>query len=71
MVGYNFQSFLPWESIIPAESTKGAAVLGFLVFFSYAIVMNTFVPISLYVSVEVRQIKSQIQVIVSGILINF
>ena len=31
----------------------GAAVISMLVFFSYAIVLNTVVPISLYVSVEV------------------
>lgn len=45
--------FLPWDKIIPEHPFQGATVLGFLVFFSYAIVMNTVVPISLYVSVEV------------------
>lgn len=53
LVGYDFREYLPWESIIPTQPFQGATVLGFLVFFSYAIVMNTVVPISLYVSVEV------------------
>lgn len=46
--------YLPWESIIPTGPVKGATVIGLLVFFSYAIVANTVVPISLYVSVEVH-----------------
>lgn len=45
--------YLPWEKIIPTGPVKGATVIGLLVFFSYAIVANTVVPISLYVSVEV------------------
>ncbi|KAI5696260.1 hypothetical protein M8J75_010504 [Diaphorina citri] len=46
--------YLPWDSIIPAEDkVTGCAVIAFLIFFSYVIVMNTLVPISLYVSVEV------------------
>ncbi|CAB3244555.1 unnamed protein product [Arctia plantaginis] len=53
MVGYYFQVYLPWDTLVPAESTWGALVIALLVFFSYAIVMNTVVPISLYVSVEV------------------
>jgi len=52
-IGYSFQEFLPWESIIPKEKLTGATVISCLVFFSYAIVLNTVVPISLYVSVEV------------------
>lgn len=47
------QVYLPWERIIPGSSVQGATVIGLLVFFSYAIVANTVVPISLYVSVEV------------------
>ena len=35
------------------EPVAGATVISLLVFFSYAIVLNTVVPISLYVSVEV------------------
>ena len=40
-------------SIIFQEPVAGATVISLLVFFSYAIVLNTVVPISLYVSVEV------------------
>ncbi|XP_075979890.1 ATPase phospholipid transporting 8B isoform X1 [Anticarsia gemmatalis] len=53
LVGRYFQVFLPWDTLVPAEPTWGALVIALLVFFSYAIVMNTVVPISLYVSVEV------------------
>lgn len=53
LVGQHFQVYLPWEDIIPNGTTQGATVIGLLVFFSYAIVLNTVVPISLYVSVEV------------------
>uniref|UniRef100_A0AAG5D0R0 Phospholipid-transporting ATPase n=1 Tax=Anopheles atroparvus TaxID=41427 RepID=A0AAG5D0R0_ANOAO len=52
-VGYKFQIYLPWERIIPKDYLQGAISIGCLVFFSYAIVLNTVVPISLYVSVEV------------------
>lgn len=45
--------FLPWEPIIPDDPVRGPTIIGILVFFSYAIVANTVVPISLYVSVEV------------------
>ncbi|CAH1637369.1 unnamed protein product [Spodoptera littoralis] len=53
LVGRYFQAYLPWDTLVPAEPTWGALVIALLVFFSYAIVMNTVVPISLYVSVEV------------------
>ncbi|KAG6444921.1 hypothetical protein O3G_MSEX003645, partial [Manduca sexta] len=53
LVGRYFQVYLPWDSLVPAEPTWGAVIIALLVFFSYAIVMNTVVPISLYVSVEV------------------
>lgn len=54
-IGQHFQAYLPWEHIIPKDYIPtGATVIGLLVFFSYAIVLNTVVPISLYVSVEVR-----------------
>lgn len=52
-MGESFQTFLPWQSIIPKGTIQGSTVIGLLVFFSYAIVLNTVVPISLYVSVEV------------------
>ncbi|XP_026463046.1 phospholipid-transporting ATPase ID isoform X2 [Ctenocephalides felis] len=53
LVGRDFQVYLPWDSIVPREPLTGSTVIAFLVFFSYAIVLNTVVPISLYVSVEV------------------
>ncbi|XP_023034839.1 phospholipid-transporting ATPase ID isoform X8 [Drosophila willistoni] len=54
LIGQHFQLYLPWEHIIPKDMVaSGATVIGLLVFFSYAIVLNTVVPISLYVSVEV------------------
>ncbi|XP_011191048.2 phospholipid-transporting ATPase ID isoform X4 [Zeugodacus cucurbitae] len=53
LIGQHFQVYLPWEHIIPKNVAQGSTVIGLLVFFSYAIVLNTVVPISLYVSVEV------------------
>ncbi|XP_023245345.1 phospholipid-transporting ATPase ID [Copidosoma floridanum] len=53
LVGRYFQVYLPWDSLVPSEPYIGATVIALLVFFSYAIVLNTVVPISLYVSVEV------------------
>lgn len=57
VVNYEFQVYLPWESYVPGtyQNTKegsvaeGATVISLLVFFSYIIVLNTVVPISLYV----------------------
>ncbi|XP_059581349.1 phospholipid-transporting ATPase ID isoform X2 [Alligator mississippiensis] len=46
--GYYFQVYLPW-----AEGVNAAAYSGFLMFWSYVIILNTVVPISLYVSVEI------------------
>lgn len=51
--GQYFRMFLPWDSLVPNDATGGATVIALLVFLSYAIVLNTVVPISLYVSVEV------------------
>lgn len=53
LTGQYFKVYLPWDKIVPQSATGGAAVISVLVFFSYAIVLNTVVPISLYVSVEV------------------
>ncbi|KAG5892815.1 hypothetical protein JTB14_033381 [Gonioctena quinquepunctata] len=53
MVGQYFQTFLPWDTLVPHEPLGGSTIIALLVFFSYAIVLNTVVPISLYVSVEV------------------
>ncbi|XP_072572275.1 phospholipid-transporting ATPase ID isoform X2 [Paramormyrops kingsleyae] len=47
-VGFLFQSYLPWDP--PVDNFLFSA---FLAFWSYVIILNTVVPISLYVSVEV------------------
>ncbi|XP_053134305.1 phospholipid-transporting ATPase ID isoform X2 [Hemicordylus capensis] len=47
-VGTCFQIYLPWD-----EAVDSAFFSGFLSFWSYIIILNTVVPISLYVSVEV------------------
>ncbi|KAM6470600.1 phospholipid-transporting ATPase ID-like isoform 3-T3 [Liasis olivaceus] len=46
--GYQFQVYLPW-----ATDVHSAFFSAFLVFWSYVIILNTVVPISLYVSVEI------------------
>uniref|UniRef100_A0A8C0YU89 Phospholipid-transporting ATPase n=1 Tax=Canis lupus familiaris TaxID=9615 RepID=A0A8C0YU89_CANLF len=46
--GYYFQSFLPWKKYV--SSSVASAIL---IFWSYFIILNTMVPISLYVSVEI------------------
>lgn len=55
VVGQYFTIYLPWdeEAVPRGDAASGATVIAVLVFFSYAIVLNTVVPISLYVSVEV------------------
>uniref|UniRef100_A0A3B3DKC6 Phospholipid-transporting ATPase n=1 Tax=Oryzias melastigma TaxID=30732 RepID=A0A3B3DKC6_ORYME len=50
-VGRSFEMFLPW-----AEFQSSAVFSGFLTFWSYIIILNTVVPISLYVSVEVLRL---------------
>uniref|UniRef100_G3SZL2 Phospholipid-transporting ATPase n=1 Tax=Loxodonta africana TaxID=9785 RepID=G3SZL2_LOXAF len=47
-VGEQFRTFLFWN-----EGEKNSVFSGFLTFWSYVIILNTVVPISLYVSVEV------------------
>ena len=57
--GYYFQVYLPWESFISKERDLGSGFISMLVFLSYLIILNTVVPISLYVSVEfIRSIQS-------------
>lgn len=54
--GKHFKTFLPWDKIVTdAGGGTGASIafIAFLIFFSYAILLNTVVPISLYVSVEI------------------
>lgn len=48
-IGQHFKIYLPWEPIIPSDPILGSLTIATLVFFSYAIVLNTLVPISLYV----------------------
>ncbi|XP_034443809.1 probable phospholipid-transporting ATPase IM [Hippoglossus hippoglossus] len=50
-IGRRFQVFLPWT-----EFQSNAVFSGFLTFWSYIIILNTVVPISLYVSVEVLRL---------------
>ncbi|GAB1604721.1 phospholipid-transporting ATPase ID-like isoform X1 [Argonauta hians] len=60
VTGYRFQTYLPWENFVPGSTlgdkqdskTPGVLLITILVFLSYIIVLNTVVPISLYVSVE-------------------
>ncbi|XP_078283641.1 putative phospholipid-transporting ATPase IM [Rhinoraja longicauda] len=47
-VGIYFRNYLPWDRWV-----KSPIFSGFLSFWSYIIILNTVVPISLYVSVEV------------------
>ncbi|CAD6194597.1 unnamed protein product [Caenorhabditis auriculariae] len=54
--GRYFTIYLPWDNIVPSPEEQGSrqiAVISFLMFFSYVILLNTVVPISLYVSVEI------------------
>ncbi|PAV88963.1 hypothetical protein WR25_22769 [Diploscapter pachys] len=54
--GRHFTIYLPWDSAIPNAQNQGSeqvAFISFLSFFSYVILLNTLVPISLYVSVEI------------------
>ncbi|ELK09042.1 Putative phospholipid-transporting ATPase FetA [Pteropus alecto] len=46
--GYYFQNFLPWK-----EYVSSSFVSVCFIFWSYFIILNTMVPISLYVSVEI------------------
>jgi hypothetical protein len=55
LVGTKFTVYLPWESFVPGAAersgnvTEGATTIALLMFFSYIIIFNTVVPISLYV----------------------
>ncbi|RUS90719.1 hypothetical protein EGW08_001523 [Elysia chlorotica] len=53
ITGYDFQAYLPWESFVPTDQERGSGTIATLVFLSYIIILNTVVPISLYVSVEI------------------
>ena len=49
MIGQHFRLYLPWDNLIPKDAVEGAVIISLLAFFSYAIILNTVVPISLYV----------------------
>ena len=49
----------------------GPAVISLLVFFSYAIVLNTVVPISLYVSVEVTAVNLVSRILLKKIILSY
>ncbi|TWW76011.1 Phospholipid-transporting ATPase ID [Takifugu flavidus] len=51
LVGVNFQDYLPWDTV-----QRNAVFSGFLTFWSYIIILNTVVPISLYVSMEILRL---------------
>lgn len=58
--GYDFQKYLPWEKYISSDRRIGSLEKSLLVFLSYIIILNTVVPISLYVSVEfIRLLQSK------------
>uniref|UniRef100_A0A914X167 Phospholipid-transporting ATPase n=1 Tax=Plectus sambesii TaxID=2011161 RepID=A0A914X167_9BILA len=65
--GQHFTMYLPWDpTIIPVVTETGdkgerqisrdAALISALIFFSYLMLLNTLVPISLYVSVEIIRV---------------
>lgn len=59
-VGYDFRIYLPWETYVSKDQHIGALEISLLVFLSYIIILNTVVPISLYVSVEfIRLLQSK------------
>lgn len=64
LVGSKYTVYLPWESFVPGSADKagnveeGATTISLLVFFSYIIIFNTVVPISLYVSVEMIRLAN-------------
>ncbi|XP_050618242.1 phospholipid-transporting ATPase FetA-like [Macaca thibetana thibetana] len=55
--GYHFQIFLPWEKYV-----SSSAVSAILIFWSYFIILNTMVPISLYVSVEIIRLGNSLYI---------
>ncbi|CAD5219936.1 unnamed protein product [Bursaphelenchus okinawaensis] len=56
VTGRHFTIYLEWETFVRDQGDRGSrqiATISFLMFFSYIILLNTVVPISLYVSVEI------------------
>nr|XP_012625497.1 phospholipid-transporting ATPase FetA-like isoform X2 [Microcebus murinus]XP_012625498.1 phospholipid-transporting ATPase FetA-like isoform X2 [Microcebus murinus] len=55
--GYYFQIYLPWEKYV-----SSSVISSFLIFWSYFIILNTMVPISLYVSVEIIRLGNSLYI---------
>jgi len=55
LVGRYFSKFLPQNLFTTQDTFTASTITAILTFFSYLIVLNTVVPISLYVSVEVNR----------------
>lgn len=59
VTGKEFTAYLEWDAVISKVGNNGERgakqimFIAFLMFFSYIILLNTVVPISLYVSVEI------------------
>ncbi|CAF0853814.1 unnamed protein product [Adineta steineri] len=51
--GSKFRIYLPWESYVSLDSRTGAIQIAALIFFSYIILLNTVIPSSLYISIEI------------------
>uniref|UniRef100_A0A914E1L8 Phospholipid-transporting ATPase n=1 Tax=Acrobeloides nanus TaxID=290746 RepID=A0A914E1L8_9BILA len=67
VAGQYFTIYREWDPTIKpswANTDVQIAIISFLMFFSYIILLNTFVPISLYVSVEILRL-------IHSIWINF
>lgn len=59
-IGYHFQIYIPWATYVSKDQQIGALEISLLTFLSYVIILQTVIPISLYVSVEIiRLIQSK------------
>jgi phospholipid-translocating ATPase len=59
-VGNQFRIYLPRESFISSDEQTGAIHTGLLVFISYILLLNNFIPFSLYIIVEfIRLLQSK------------
>jgi len=59
--GFNFTDYLPLEPSISSDRYTSALEISGLIFFSYIILLNTVVPISLYISIEfIRLFQSKL-----------
>jgi phospholipid-translocating ATPase len=59
--GSKFRIYLPPETFISSNLSTGTIQISALIFFSYIILLNTVVPISLYISIEfIRLVQSKL-----------